>query len=72
MLSGLSIEVGGYLMTLLEALETGRYTAKIQRKSGQWRIAVYKGRRLVRHYEHRELRAACSIAVGSSLPTDAL
>lgn len=58
-------------MTLLEALETGRYTAKIQRKAGQWRIAVYKGRRIIAHHEARELRAACSLAVGSSVPTDA-
>lgn len=59
-------------MTLLEALEIGGYTAKIQRKHGQWRIAVYHRRRMVRHYEHRELRGACALALGSSVPTDTL
>lgn len=59
-------------MTLQEALETGRYTAKIQRKHGQWRIAVYKARRLIAHHEARELRTACSLAVGAIVPTDAL
>ena len=68
---GLSLSMGDGLMTLLEALESGTYTAKIQRKSGMWRVAVYHRRRLVRHYEHRELRGACALALGSSVPTDA-
>ena len=57
-------------MTLLEALEGGGYTARIQRKSQRWRIVVYRARRLVAAYEARELRTACSIAVGSLLPSD--
>jgi hypothetical protein len=56
-------------MTLLESLEAGKHAAKIQRKHGRWRIAVYRGRYLVAVYEARELRAACALAVGSRLPT---
>lgn len=59
-------------MTLQEALETSDYTAKIQRKHGLWRIAVYRGRRLIAQHEARELRNACSLAVGASVSTDAL
>ena len=57
-------------MTLLEALESGGHTAKIARKSGRWRITVYRQRRSVAVYEARELRAACALVVGSRLPTD--
>lgn len=56
-------------MTLLEALEAGGCSAKIQRKRGQWRIAVYRRSNMVAVFEARELRAACALAVGSRLPT---
>lgn len=56
-------------MTLLEALEAGGCSAKIQRERGQWRIVVYRRSDVVAVHEARELRAACALAVGSRLPT---
>ena len=57
-------------MTLLEALESGGYTARIARKGGKWRVTVYRRRAVIAVYEARELRAACALVVGSRLPTD--
>lgn len=57
-------------MTLQEAIESGQFTAKIQRKDGMWRIALYRQRRMTTIYEARELRQACAIALGSTVPGD--
>lgn len=58
-------------MTLLEFVESVGASAKIQRKGGMWRIALYRNRKRIKLYEHRELRGACALALGSSVPTDA-
>lgn len=57
-------------MTFATWLEQGTAanTAKIQRKGGLWRVTLYRNRRALAVYEHRQLRGACAMVLGASIP----